>query len=516
MNRLKIFIMTVMLILTAGTVSAYTSPLMLQYDGATHAYTGSVYELYVKNQQITSDMEPIIFNNRALVPVREVFEEVGATVNYYSDTQTVEIVEDNTNIRMNINDNVAFVNGERTIIPDAAVPKLISKVGGLTKTMVPVRFISETIGMDVEFDGDNGAILIDSGSYDEIQNVEPTPEPTPEPQNPKVTDVSYSMVEPDKIKIVVTTDGEIGDYTYFTMSNPERLVIDLPYTELAMGEQAIKVNSGGIKTIRMGQNSERSRTVVDVDELESYGFETDGNSLIIYVRANEAEEIPEITQAPVEEETFPEVEEIEPTATPEPTPVPHDIDPNVIVIDAGHGGYDPGAIGELDGEKVNESYLTLVISEKVKDILEGNGYTVLMTREDDTYKTLAERPEVANNNNGAIFVSIHINSASADSANGTEVFYAESNNFDNFGVTSKELSGNILSRMIEYMGSVRRGVKTAEHAVTKRSHMPACLVEVGFISNTDELTKMLDENYQNKAAKGIAEGIMETAAKLVP
>lgn len=64
------------------------------------------------------------------------------------------------------------------------------------------------------------------------------------------------------------------------------------------------------------------------------------------------------------------------------------------------------------------------------------------------------------------------------------------------------------------MGSVNRGIKTAEHAVTKRSNMPSCLVEVGFISNEDELKLMLDEDYQDKTAKGIAEGILVTLSEI--
>ena len=63
---------------------------------------------------------------------------------------------------------------------------------------------------------------------------------------------------------------------------------------------------------------------------------------------------------------------------------------------------------------------------------------------------------------------------------------------------------------VKNMGSVNRGVKTAEHAVTKRSYMPSSLVEVGFISNEDELRNMTDEEYQDKVAKGIAEGILAT------
>lgn len=498
MNRLKIFISAVLLILTAAAVNVHAQTLMLEYDGGMHEYDGDLFELYVRNKQVESDMEPIVFNNRALVPVREVFEEAGATVNYDANTQTVEIIEDGTDIKMRVNDNVAYVNGTRTTIPNSAVPKLISKVGGLTKTMVPVRFISENIGMSVQFDGANGAILIDSDEYDKI-----APEATPQPevqQNPKIIDVTYEMVEDHKIKIRVVTDSPIESYNYMTMTDPERLVVDLPYGKLAIGEQSIKVNSGGINAIRMGQNSERARTVIDVDKLVSYGFETDGNTLIIYARAEKSEQPqPEAPVLPAEEE--PAEEEI-------------NVVKNLIVLDPGHGGTDPGASGMLNGEKIDESDLNLSISQKVKSILENSGYTVVMTRGDDTYKTLVERPTLANDYNAALFVSIHINSADAKSANGTEVYYAASNNSDRYGISSSGLAKNILNRMLAYMGSVNRGVKTAEHAVTKRTKMPSCLVEVGFISNVDELANMCSEDYQYKTAQGIAEGIIESAAQI--
>ena len=68
--------------------------------------------------------------------------------------------------------------------------------------------------------------------------------------------------------------------------------------------------------------------------------------------------------------------------------------------------------------------------------------------------------------------------------------------------------------MIANMGSTNRGVKTAEHAVTKRSNMPACLAEVGFITNEEELVKMTSKDYQYKVAKGIAQGIIQTVNKM--
>ena len=78
---------------------------MLEYDGGTHEYNGAFYSLVVNNQLIDTPLEPIIFNDRALVPVREIFEEVGAEVDYINETQTVEVKGDNTDVKLRINDN---------------------------------------------------------------------------------------------------------------------------------------------------------------------------------------------------------------------------------------------------------------------------------------------------------------------------------------------------------------------------------------------------------------------------
>ncbi len=552
MKKIRIFAAAAIAAAAAAVSCVFADAMMLEYDGGVYEYDGAVYQLVVKNKKVEPALEPIIFNDRALVPVRDVFEEVGATVNYRSDTQTVEVIDGNTYIRMNINDNIAYVNGSKTAIPDSVVPKLISKVGGETKTMVPVRFISETIGLDVEFDGDKGAILVESRGYDEnaptptpeitpiptkapvptaaptavptaaptavptavptaaptavptaVPTAAPTPEPTPEPV--RVSSITYKNVSSGKIAITVEMNKE-AKYSYFTLSDPERLVVDIQGAELLSGEQTMYVNNGGVKAVRVGVNPQRTRVVVDMDKIENYGFGKDGNNLIIYAKASAAAS-PSATA--------------QPQSTPKPTPVPTakpentHYNKNLIVLDAGHGGFDPGAQGTLDGKTINESDIALQITYKVKGILESDGYKVVLTRSDDTYKTLIERPALANEKNAGLFVSIHINSVdSAPEANGTEVYYAESNNGSVGGVTSSMLAKNILNAMLKNMGSTNRGVKTAEHAVTKRTDMPSCLAEVGFITNADEIAKMTDESYQYKAAQGIAEGIMKTASQM--
>ena len=181
MKRLRSLLISAAVALTLlPCYAVHAAGIQLQYDGADHLYTGNVYNLYVNGAEIRAAMEPIIFNNHALVPVREVFERVGATVAYTGETRCVEIQYRNTYMRLYINDNCAYINGRKTSIPDDVVPKLINKPGGLTKTMVPVRFISESAGMDVEFDGSSGSIYITEPDLPPMITEAPSEEPTPE------------------------------------------------------------------------------------------------------------------------------------------------------------------------------------------------------------------------------------------------------------------------------------------------------------------------------------------------
>ena len=143
-----IFLLTVLVcFLTGGSVLAMT----LEYDGGVHSYTGNLYDLFVDGKQVSTPLEPIIFNDRALVPVREVMEAMGAAVDYKDGNIT--ITQHGISILMQIGNSTVTVSGEKKTIPDNVAPKLIAKQGESAKTMVPVRFISETLGYAVDFDG---------------------------------------------------------------------------------------------------------------------------------------------------------------------------------------------------------------------------------------------------------------------------------------------------------------------------------------------------------------------------
>ena len=178
--------------------------------------------------------------------------------------------------------------------------------------------------------------------------------------------------------------------------------------------------------------------------------------------------------------------------------VPTDgLEGKVIVLDPGHGGKDPGALGDENKEKE----LTLSTAKKVKTKLEAAGAKVLMTRTGDTYPTLSDRVAFSKKNKADVFISIHFNSSSSSSANGIDTFYWTT--YKN----EKALATYVQKEVIESTGLNSRGVKTGNFQVIRENNMQAILIELGFISNPDEEAVIETSKFQNNAAEGIVNGL---------
>ena len=149
-----------------------------------------------------------------------------------------------------------------------------------------------------------------------------------------------------------------------------------------------------------------------------------------------------------------------------------------LVIDLGHGGHDPGAIGV---NKTHESDVVLAIGKELNELLKGYKLEVKFTRLSDVYLSLSERAKIANDYKADYFLSIHINSATDKSVRGVEV-WQYSNKNDKLNKFSNDLCENVAK-----IFNVRnRGVKLSQKlSVLKNTDMPAALIEVDFISNVN-------------------------------
>jgi N-acetylmuramoyl-L-alanine amidase len=173
----------------------------------------------------------------------------------------------------------------------------------------------------------------------------------------------------------------------------------------------------------------------------------------------------------------------------------------LIVIDAGHGGRDPGAIGSM----IQEKDVNLKTALKLQKELEKQGFKVYMTRSKDEYVNLYDRAGMANGLGATLFVSIHANASASGSANGVEVLY--SNDSMSGG---KGLATEIQNEMVRTLRATDRGVvKRTNLVVLRETVMPAVLVELGFLTNAAEQNKLMNDGYLQSSAEAIARGIME-------
>jgi N-acetylmuramoyl-L-alanine amidase len=179
----------------------------------------------------------------------------------------------------------------------------------------------------------------------------------------------------------------------------------------------------------------------------------------------------------------------------------------VIVVDAGHGGWDPGMVSG----RVDEKDINLQIAQKLQTFLELGGATVIITRLDDSDLSksksgdMAVRRRIANTSRADIFVSIHQNAFGQSSVHGAQVFYF--NESDN----SKKLATAIQDRIKAFALPYNRFTARANsnYFVLKQTEMPAVLVECGFLTNPGEKAKLLTEGYQEKIAWAIYLGIVD-------
>ena len=189
---------------------------------------------------------------------------------------------------------------------------------------------------------------------------------------------------------------------------------------------------------------------------------------------------------------------------------------NKIIIDAGHGGFDGGAVAD-DGTL--EKNINLVIASNLKQLCKLGGFEVIMTRDSDTGTEVDESDSISNRkksdmkrrlavieeNPDAIFVSIHLNKFTVSTASGAQVFYSKNNS------NSETLAENIQKSMVDLIQKENtRAIKQADNSIflLKKSSIPSIIIECGFLSNYEELKLLKNYDYQRKIAFAIYCGIL--------
>ncbi|RLE08866.1 hypothetical protein DRZ78_00250 [Candidatus Aerophobetes bacterium] len=347
----------------------------------------------------------------------------------------------------------------------------------------------------------------------------------------RVENVSWDSYS-DYTQISLQVPKEAG-YIAKDLSDPPRLLINLYPAKLTFPKKEIEIKDKFVQRVRLSQDSEHVvKIVLDLTNPEyTYSIFSleEPSRLIINIRGSREDLVADLLRKEEPSISLPEV----PSKKKE-----EKVGIYRIILDPGHGGRDPGAIGPTG---LQEKEVTLSIARKLSQLIrEKMGLEVYLTRKDDRYVSLDQRAEIANQLNGDIFLSIHANAGFDKQAKGVETFFnsrytygegaemvaarensvAESGDVppevkmilwdliqNQYRSESNDLSHFIQRELSKSTGLEDRGVKSARFYVLRGVAMPACLIEVGFISNPWEEKELKKDSFRTKIALGIFNGL---------
>ncbi|RUS46293.1 N-acetylmuramoyl-L-alanine amidase family protein [Cohnella sp. AR92] len=510
-----LFVVAVMLFMACGTASAEVTP-KLVLDG-----------------KILNPVEPpALIGNFTMVPVRIVGENLGYKVDYDSSKKQVTVKSGSSTVQMVLDKKTATVDGKEVSLQAPPTAKSGS-------TLIPLRFVGEAFGLQVYWENTNKSVFLYSntgssgsdsgsngsgntngtgnsngsgssngsgGSNGPVDNGSPGGSGDPslpegggtESENggsgsqngggsensaiAQIQSVSYG-----NNAIVLKYSGSLQPKTS-VLTGPDRIVIDLPMTEFASGFQpALPVDANGnvkslgeiavtdhvaltkIRYSLFSDNPKTLRFVLDLKQKWGYELSNDAATQTLTIILADPTTIP-----------------------PKPSTGVY-----TIVLDAGHGGSDPGA-SSITGRLEKDFNLAVIL--KLQAILAADSrLNIVMTRSGDTYPSLADRYNLANSIKADLFLSVHGNSNTKNTISGTEVYYTRD--------ASLSFAKMVQTYATPTTGLRDRGVIQKSLAVTRETTMPAVLFEAGYLSNSGDESVMYTDKFQSNLAQGLATAI---------
>ena len=404
-------------------------------------------EVLVNNRTLKTEFSPYIKQGRTFVPIREITENLGADVKWNNRDKSIKISLNGDVIDMKINSPNVRVNGKKISLDNAQAPQLAlySSPRKETKTMVPLRFISETFGYDVDWNNDKVRAEIS-------------------------TNKTKSIVEDDKKENSNKNNKN-------TKNN--------------------KSNNKNTKKVASKTKTSDSKSIFDSNYFQSNVEKSETNKITKEIKGGNKDKIFDQAELDKSDEKKNRVikDKIEVNGKLK------------IVIDPGHGGKDSGAVA-LDGETY-EKTVNLLVAERLMDKLSANSeISPTITRTRDEYIKLLDRAGVSNDGDAHLFLSIHFNSADNSSAKGIEVLYASEKNVRIKDTVQKDFASCLQKALIKETGAVDRGIKNRPAIIVlNKTKNVAALAELGFLSNEDDLENIKDPDYIDKLAQGLYNGI---------
>ncbi len=531
----------------------------LNYDGKTSKYSGTQYKLIIDSETVKTDFPGIVFNKVTMFPLRAVFEHLGGKVTWNSKTQVMDITYNEMKLQFKNNDNKAKINGktillsapakkinDRLVIPtdffkniadhtlvtdDKAKTITISTIGSVknisSKNSNEKDIVTITInnfkGYEAQRHTNPNKIVIDFKNVKSSKEVQ-----TIKTNLNLVKGISVLAVDTNSTRIELELEGmenfsveklkdgcqiivqkpinaDFGytnnfDRVYFSLKgiklanvnstitnyfkdeydieNNKYTMIIPASSPISLVDETFNINDALVNSIKVFRDKETSDTHIVFNTKKEFKFFTSYNE-----KRNQTE-INLLTPAKDDE--------------------------LLVVIDAGHGGQDPGASKNSAVEKE----LNLAIALKLEKLLKENNIKTFMLRQDDTFVGLYDRPYIANALNATLFISIHNNAIDSSKVSGTETLYYPEQEGDTF-FTGEKFAKIIQELLISNLNSVDR--KTVERpglVVLKYTKMPSALAEIGFVTNLSEAKKLLSEEYQQKTSKALCDAIVKSLEQI--
>lgn len=430
--------------------------------------TAAATQIMLDNQPIEGAGDVMITNQTTMVPIRVISEKLGYNVKWKKSDQQVTISNPSATIKLTVGQSNADSTRGNVVLEQSPFMKS-------NTTYVPLRFVGTEMGLKVKWDNTSKTVHLEkvTAGPDTNNGV------TPDPSSTTIEGISYS-----DNRLMISSSAKVNPVDS-VLTNPNRIVIDLPKTSFGAGFlQGTELKQGEVGTIPVTGSA-------DVKQIRYSIFSSQPSQVRVVIDLNQSKSYKLYQQNDL---TF---VDLNTTATTKPV---GSGGKKVVIIDPGHGDTDSGGIGATG---VLEKNVVLNVGNKVAALLKKESQIdLIMTRTDDTFIPLDSRVKIAEDANADVFLSIHGNAAPNKDASGTETFYADTKR-------SKLLSDIIQKHVLAATGFKDRNSKQANYLVIRKTTMPAALLEIGFLTNKTEESIMVQDDFQNKVAQAIVAGLKE-------
>lgn len=515
----------------AATDLSYIANATVGWDGATESVLinstsgnisyfkgGTSYTINGETRSLGGNTKFYVVNKKSMIPVSILPVFTNATVNYDINTNTTTIIKgahgdlfeneensNNTETVIPVNPIPPAVNPAPPVSTIESVEKCVTSFTNLdtTKEMInisagkyveyesmylqsPSRVVIDILNYNAKaFDGDsvlkskfvksaNHYFHADTSKYritlnlkDGISTSDVSTESTTEGLNViyKAPAKSYKYVSDrvsSELSLVLDSAVAISEPT---INGTNSLILMIPSNNIVMEQGTKEYSDRNLKSINTVLNGTNYKATITLNDRVSHVMTSNGSTGTVSIKFKKAN-----------------------NSTP------------TIVIDAGHGGKDPGAVNS--GIGINEKNLNLTASTNLATKLRNSGYNVIETRNTDYFVELKERANIANTRDSDLFISVHHNSGSS-SASGIETLYYPSED-------NKAIASIVQRNLINATGAIDRKIQSRPNLVVLNStKMPAVLLELGFMSNGNEASKLLNQEYVNNITDSVVKSVNE-------